>query len=120
MKNDNALTLSTRAKQFSDEDAAREMLEAKRWPHGAVCPHCRATGAYKLTAKADSAKPGRKGRWKCKACRKQFTVTVGTILEDSRMPISKWLLAIQLLSSSKRGHSAHQIHLMLGITYKSA
>jgi len=119
MKSD-ILNLSTLAKQFSDEDVAREMLEAKRWPNGTVCPHCGATGAYKLTPKATSSRPVRKGVWKCCECRKQFTVTVGTIFEDSRIPLSKWLLAIHLLCSSKKGHSAHQIHRMLGITYKSA
>ncbi len=114
------LNLSALAKYFSDEDAAREFLERKRWPNGAVCPHCKSTGAYKLTPKAESKSPARKGLWKCKACRKQFTVTVGTIFEDSRIPLSKWLLAIHLLSSSKKGMSAHQIHRMLGVTYKSA
>lgn len=114
------LNLSAVAKYFSDEDSAREFLENKRWPNGTICPHCKSTGAYILTPKAESAKPGRKGLWKCKACRKQFTVTVGTIFEDSRIPLSKWLLAIHLLSSSKKGMSAHQIHRMLGVTYKSA
>ncbi len=116
----NEFNLTTVAVHFSDEDKAREMLEAKRWPNGVICPHCKETGAYKLTPKAESKSGVRKGVWKCKACRKQFTVTVGTIFEDSRIPLSKWLLAIHLLCSSKKGHSAHQIHRMLGITYKSA
>ncbi len=105
---------------FHDEDAARDFLEQKRWANGVVCPHCNETGAYKLTPKADSKKAVRKGVWKCKACRKQFTVTVGTIFEDSRIPLNKWLLAIHLLCSSKKGMSAHQLHRSLGITYKSA
>jgi transposase-like protein len=120
MGNDTALNLANLAKYFSDEDAAREFLEFRRWPNGTVCPHCKATGAYKLTAKEGSKSPVRPGIYKCKACRKQFTVKVGTIFEDSHIPLSKWLLAIHLLSASKKGHSAHQIHRMLGVTYKSA
>jgi transposase-like protein len=120
MANDTTFNLSNLAKYFSDEDSAREFLEYKRWHGDAVCPHCKTAGAYKLTPKPTSKSPARKGLWKCRACRKQFTVTVGTIFEDSRIPLSKWLLAIHLLSSSKKGMSAHQIHRMLGVTYKSA
>ena len=76
--------------------------------------------AYRLEAKPDSKRPVRKGVYKCKACRKQFTVTVGTIFEDSHIPLNKWLMAINLLCSSKKGMSAHQLHRMLGLTYKSA
>jgi transposase-like protein len=112
--------LSKLAKHFSDEDAARELLENWRWNGQPTCPHCGGLEPYKLTAKPDSKKPGRKGLYKCKACRKQFTVTVGTVFEDSRIPISKWLLGIHLISSSKKGMSAHQIHRMLGISYKAA
>lgn len=116
-----ALDLSKLAKYFSDEDAARALLEEMRWgKDGAVCPHCGGTDPYKLTPKATSKKPGRKGLYKCKACRKQFTVTVGTIFEDSHIPISKWLLALHLLASSKKGISAHQLHRNLGISYKGA
>ncbi len=118
---DIALNLSKLAKYFSDEDAARELLEEMRWgKDGAVCPHCGGADPYKLTPKATSKKPGRKGLYKCKACRKQFTVTVKTVFEDSRIPLSKWLLAIHLLSSSKKGMSAHQLHRNLGISYKAA
>ncbi|MFA5064192.1 MAG: IS1595 family transposase [Dehalococcoidia bacterium] len=105
---------------FVDEDSAREYLERLRWPNGAVCPHCEAAGAYKLQPKATSTSPVRKGVWKCRVCRKQFTVTVNTIFEDSHIPISTWLSAIQFLCSSKKGMSAHQLHRMLNITYKSA
>ncbi len=116
-----ALNLSKLAKYFSDEDSARELLEKMRWGQsGPVCPKCGATEPYKLTPKATSKRPGRQGLYKCRACRKQFTVTVGTIFEDSHIPISKWLLAIHLLCASKKGMSAHQIHRMLGVTYKSA
>src|SRR5687768_6858403 len=113
--------ISDLAKYFSDEDAARELLEEMRWgKDGAVCPHCGGADPYKLTPKATSKKPGRKGLYKCKACRKQFTVTVGTVFEDSHIPLSKWLLAIHLLASSKKGMSAHQLHRNLGISYKGA
>ena len=105
---------------FLNEDDAREYLEQLRWPNGAACPHCGAIGAYKLQPKADSKRPVRKGVWKCKACRKQFTVTVGTIFEDSHIPIHQWLSGIQFLCASKKGVSAHQLHRMLNITYKSA
>jgi transposase-like protein len=115
------MNLSNLAKYFSDEDAARTLLEEMRWgKDGAVCPHCGGTDPYKLTPKATSKKPGRKGLYKCKACRKQFTVTVGSVFEDSRIPLSKWLLGIHLISSSKKGMSAHQIHRNLGISYKAA
>jgi transposase-like protein len=114
------LNLITLAQQYSDDDKARELLESLLWPHGAYCPHCKADMPYKLTPKATSKRPARKGLYKCRTCRKQFTVTVGTIFEDSHIPIGKWLMAIFLLCSSKKGMSAHQIHRMLKITYKSA
>lgn len=105
---------------FHDADVAREYLEGLRWPNGPVCPHCDNTGAWKITAKAGSKKPARKGLYKCQECQEQFTVTVNTIFEDSHIPLNKWLLAIHLLCASKKGMSAHQLHRMLGVTYKSA
>jgi len=112
------------APYFQDADKAREFLEMKRWPDGPVCPHCGVIGeAYKLEADFEnkSAKGhGRKGLYKCAGCREQFTVTVGTIMADSHIPLHKWLLAFHLLCSSKKGMSSHQLHRMLGVTYKSA
>lgn len=105
---------------FQDADKARAFLEKLRWPNGPVCPHCNCTTAYKLTAKPGSKKPVRPGVYKCKDCEQQFTVTVNTIFEDSHIPLNKWLLAIHLLCASKKGMSAHQLHRMLGVTYKSA
>ena len=102
------------------EDQARELLESICWPDGAVCPHCGSKEAYKLTPKAESNKHVRNGVYKCKACRKQFTVTIGTILEGSRIKIADWLMAMYLMSSSKKGMSAHQLHRTLGVTYKTA
>lgn len=109
--------------RFSDPDAARAFLETKRWPDGPICPHCGLEGeAYRLEADPESTGKGhgRKGLWKCAGCRKQFTVTVGTVMEDSHIPLHKWVYAFHLLCSSKKGMSAHQLHRMLGVTYKSA
>lgn len=115
------MNLKTIAKHFSDPDSAREFFEKQRWPDGTVCPHCGIVGeSYRLKAKEGSKSPVRPGVWKCKGCRKQFTVTKGTIFEDSHIPLNTWLLTIHLLCSSKKGVSAHQIHRMLGVTYKSA
>jgi transposase-like protein len=110
------------AQHFSNEDAAREYIEKLRWPDGPVCPHCGLIGnAYRL--KPQDSKKGkhvRPGVWKCGGCREQFTVTVGTIFEDSHIPLSKWLLAYHLLCASKKGMSAHQLHRMLKVSYRSA
>lgn len=102
------------------EDEAREMLESIRWGGQPVCPHCNSAEAYKLTPKGDTKTKVRNGVYKCKACRKQFTVTVGTIFEGSRIKIADWLMAIYLMCSSKKGISAHQLHRTLGVTYKTA
>ncbi len=115
------MNLSDLAANFGDENKAREFLESILWPNGAVCPHCGVIGeSYRLQAKAMSKHAVRPGVWKCGSCRKQFTVRVGTIFEDSHIPLHKWLQAIHLLCASKKGMSSHQIHRMLGITYKSA
>ena len=101
---------------YHDADKAREHLEAIRWPDGPICPHCGVIGDhYSLNGKAHRA-----GLWKCKDCRKQFSVTVGTVFERSKVPLNKWLLAVHLLTSSKKGYSAHQLHRNLGVTYKTA
>lgn len=101
---------------FHDEAKAREHLEATRWPHGPVCPHCGVVNeATKLEGRAHRA-----GLYQCNACREQFTATVGTVFERSKVPLHKWLLATYLLSSSKKGVSAHQIGRQLEVTYKTA
>jgi transposase-like protein len=100
---------------FSDAEKAREYLEKLHWPHGAECPHCESMNVTKLTAK--TARPG---LHMCNACRKQFTVTVGTIFEDSKIPLNKWLLAFRLLNGGKKGISANEQKRHLGLTYKSA
>jgi transposase-like protein len=100
---------------FLDEDKAREKLEQIRWPNGPECPHCGLINATKLEGKKH-----RKGVYQCNNCREQFTVTVGTVFERSKVPLHKWLLANHLLVASKKGISAHQLHRMLGVTYKTA
>ncbi len=93
------------AAHHHDEDAARAYLEAKLWPDGPVCPKCGLIGeAYKLAGETT-----RKGLYKCAGCREPFTVTMGTIFEDSHIPLHKWLFAIYLMCSSKKGMSAHQL-----------
>jgi transposase-like protein len=96
------LTLATMAEMFSDENKAREFLESQLWPEGPVCPHCGLHEAYKLVSHgaAPGKRPMRKGVYKCKGCRKQFTVRIGTIFEESKLPLRKWLMAIHLMTSA--------------------
>jgi len=115
------MNLRNVAQNFSDEDQARRFLEKLSWPDGPVCPHCGLVNeAYRLEANPESITPVRKGVWKCRGCQGQFSVTVGTIFEDSHIPLNKWLTAIHFMCASKKGMSSHQLHRMLGITYKSA
>lgn len=100
---------------FHDENKAREYLESLHWPDGAECPRCESIHATKVGG--TTARPG---LYMCNTCRKQFTVTVGTIFEDSKIPLTKWLLAFAMLSAGKKGVSTHQLSRQLGITYKSA
>ena len=102
---------------FHDEDKARQYLEAQRWPNGPFCPFCGQVDTVKaLPAKGSMGK----GWYHCKDCRKKFTVRVGTLYERSHVKLNKWLLATHLLCFSKKGMSAHQLHRMLGVTYKTA
>lgn len=103
---------------YQDADKAREHIEAIHWPHGPICPHCRNNHADRITKL--EGKSTRPGVYKCKDCRKPFSVTVGTVFERSHIPLNKWVLASHLMASSKKGMSAHQLHRMLGVTYKSA
>jgi transposase-like protein len=102
---------------FTDEPKAREWLEARVWPNDPVCPHCSATGD---DVTALNGKAHRPGLYQCSACREQFTVTVKTVFERSKIPLSKWLAALFMMTASKKGVSAHQIHRLLGISYKSS
>ncbi|MBI4184815.1 MAG: IS1595 family transposase, partial [Proteobacteria bacterium] len=101
---------------FHDEDKAREHLEALRWANGRFCPHC---GENERTSLVES-KGHRAGFYYCLSCKKTFSVTVGTVCEHSKIPLHKWVMAFHLMAASKKGISAHQLHRMLGITYKTA
>lgn len=103
---------------FQDEDKAREALEAIRWPDGPFCPHCGNSNQDKI-AKGEG-KAHRPGLYYCAECNGQFTVTVGTVMERSKIPLSKWLFAMHLMGASKKGMSALQMQRMLGVTYKTA
>lgn len=102
------------APHFASHEAARDWLESLRWPEGPICSHCGVVNhAYK------TKKPG---WYRCaeKECRKDFTVTTGTVMERSHIPLNKWLMAFYLLNASKKGMSAHQLHRALNLDYKSA
>jgi transposase-like protein len=101
--------------RFQSPEMAREYLEAQRWPQGPVCSHCGSFDATALKGKAH-----RPGVYQCNDCREQFTVTTGSVMERSKIPLNKWLMAMHLMGSSKKGYSAHQLHRTLGITYQSA
>lgn len=101
---------------FSDAEKAREHLERINWPEGPFCPHCgECENVHRLQGKSTRA-----GLIQCNSCLKNFTVTVGTVFERSKIGLNKWMLATYLLSASKKGMSAHQLHRMLGVTYKTA
>lgn len=101
---------------FQDAEAAREYLESLRWANGVSCPHCAAIGDhYKMQGASH-----RLGLWKCKDCREQFSVTVGTVFESSKVKPHIWLQACHLMSASKKGVSAKQLERMLGVSYKTA
>ncbi len=102
---------------FHDDVKARKWLESQVWPDGPFCPHCGSLEVTKLHGKAH-----RPGTYQCndKDCRQQFTVTVGTLFERSKIPLSKWLMATYLLSASKKGMSARQLGRMLGVSVKSS
>lgn len=100
---------------FHNEDAARAHLESVRWPEGPVCVHCESKRVTRMEGKSH-----RKGLFNCNDCEKPFTVTLSTVMERSKIPLAKWVLGFHLMASSKKGISSHQLHRMLGITYKSA
>ena len=101
---------------FTDETAAREAMEAVLWPHGPVCPCC---GSLDRIGKVEGRSAAQASVY-CGSCRRQFTVTVGTIFERSKVPLSKWWLAVHLMASSKKGFSAHQLSRSLGVVYPTA
>jgi transposase-like protein len=125
-----------KAKLEALEDKARALLERLRWPEGPTCPHCGQRRGYKLRPKEFGESHIRKGVWKCSGCRRQYTVTVGTIFEHSHMPLDLWQDVIALLCTTeeekrrllyprcrrtpRKDINAHQIHLIFDVTYKSA
>jgi transposase-like protein len=104
------------APHFQNEEAAYAFVESRLWPKGPVCPHC---GSKEKIGKLNG-KSYRVGLYKCYACRKQFTVKIGTIFEDSHIPLRLWLQAMHQICASKKGISSNQLHRVLGITLKSA
>jgi transposase-like protein len=116
------LTLPQIQEHFDSEDKARAYLEAIRWPTGPICPHCgNRTDKPIWKIEAHAEKKIRAGLYHCAACSKQFTVTVGTIFEDSHIPLRQWLIAFYLLCSSKKGISSLQIQRILGLgSYRTA
>ncbi len=109
------------APYFSNEDKAIELIESLLWPEGPICPHCGSTEKqYAIQPKGETRTGARPGLRKCGDCRKQYTVKVGTIFEDSKIPMHKWLMVIYLMCSSKKGISASQIQRTIGVSYKAA
>ena len=100
--------------EFTNEAAAIAHLEASRWAGEPNCPHCGSVNVMRMGGKTQA------GYWLCRDCRDKFTARTGTVMERSHIPVHKWLLAIHLMNSSKKGISAHQLHRSLGVTYKSA
>jgi transposase-like protein len=105
---------------FQDEDKAREALEAVRWPDGPVCPHCGNSDPKKVAKIEGKKQSHRPGLYYCNECKGQFTVTVGTVFERSKVPLTKWWMAAHMFNSGKNGVSAHEIHRSLKVTYKTA
>ena len=103
------------------DDECREFLEAMRWPDGPVCPKCGAEDPYRITRKTRTKNHVRR-LFKCRdrECRRQFSTTVGTVFEDSKVPLHKWLAVMYLMCSSKKGISAHQVHRTIGVAYRIA
>ena len=115
------LTLDGIQARFGTDEAARAYLEEIRWPNGVVCPHCKnAKGDHIWEIKPNEAAKIRAGLYQCAECKKQFTVTVGTIFERSHVKLHKWFQAAHLMASSKKGISAHQLHRTLKVQYKTA
>jgi len=120
------LNLSTIAKRYSDEGEAYLFVESLRWPNGPICPHCGLVGEATYLAPKDGHRTTRTGKvsnrrlWQCNECRKQFSVLIGTIFEDSRIPLSKWLLGIHMMCAGKNGVAAIELHRQLGIAERSA
>src|SRR5437667_7051488 len=119
------IPLTSLAKHFADEAAAWELMERIRWgsPIRPICPNCGTVDEatlLKSQRKTTTGKISHRRMWKCRACRKQFSVLVGTVFEGSKVPLPKWLLAIHLMCSNKNGISAHELHRNLSVSYQTA
>ncbi len=120
------LTISTIAKRYSDEDAAYEYIESLRWPNGPICPHCGIVDDATFLAPKNGHRTTSTGKasyrrvWQCNDCRQQFSVLVGTIFEDSKISLSKWILGIHMMCAGKNGVAALELQRTLGIAYRSA
>jgi transposase-like protein len=101
---------------YHDDDAALVTFEAIRWPDGPYCPHC---GVFDTVAPLGGKSMGPGWYW-CNKCREKFTARIDSVMERSHIPMHKWLLAFRLMASSKKGMSAHQLHRMLDVSYKTA
>lgn len=104
-------TLLDAVTYFSDRDVCINFVKELRWPEGVICPECGGLDHSYLKTRHI---------WKCKACKKQFSIKVGTIFEDSALPLSKWLTAFWLIVTAKNGISSYEIHRALGVTQKTA
>jgi transposase-like protein len=104
------------AAHFHDERAAIDFVEARLWARGRECPHCGGRERHRRLA----GRSTRPGLWKCYACRKPFTVKIGTLFENSHLPLHLWLRAIFLLAESRFQMSTHELHAILGVTFKTA
>jgi transposase-like protein len=118
--------LSDLAKNYSDEDAAYQLVERIRWPHGPICPHCGIVDRAHYIAPMDGPRKTSTGKetyrrlWRCEECKQQFSVLVGTIFEDSKIPLSKWLIGLHMMCAGKNGVAALELQRTLGIAYRSA
>src|SRR5687767_14512267 len=97
--------------RFASDEKCREYLEALRWPEGVACLRCGDMSVSEI---------GDRNQWECNSCRYQFSVTAGTIMHRSHLPLRKWFLAIYLMCESKKGMSANQLKRTLGLSYKTA
>src|ERR1700735_4813882 len=111
----NRMQMTLLAKVLQDEEAATDLLEEMRWSSGRFCPFCGCTETYRINVKKIKRR-----RYKCSPCQKQFTVSVGTVMEDSHIPFGKWIYAIYQMCIAKKGVSALQLSRELGLGYKSA
>jgi transposase-like protein len=116
------LTLLSVSQRFATEEAARTYMESVRWPNGPTCPHCGNADASRITKiPVNRASKVRPGLYRCAECSQQFTVTVGTVCEDSHIPLNKWLIAFYMMCASKTHVSALQLQRQLELgSYRSA